>query len=80
MQILKCTNSHGESPVVMGINTTTSALLYKHAFMATWLEWWTVVVSSARTWMGDPGFLQWYRGWVGSGLLYSPKRLAMSAY
>ena len=31
--------------VVMGINTTTSALLYKHAFMATWLEWWTVVAS-----------------------------------
>ena len=26
----------------MGINTTTSALLYKHAFMATWLEWWIV--------------------------------------
>ena len=31
--------------VVMGINTTTSALLYKHAFMVTWLEWWTVVAS-----------------------------------
>ena len=31
--------------VVMSINTTTSALLYKHAFMATWLEWWTVVAS-----------------------------------
>ena len=26
-------------PVVMGINTTTSALLYKHAFMGKWLEW-----------------------------------------
>ena len=33
------------SSVVMGRNTTTSALLYKHAFMATWLEWWTVVAS-----------------------------------
>ena len=33
--------------VVMGINTTTSALLYKHAFMATWLEWWAVVASQA---------------------------------
>ena len=31
--------------VVMGIDTTTSALLYKHAFMLTWLEWWTVVAS-----------------------------------
>ena len=29
---------------MMGINTTASALLYKHAFMATWLEW-TVVAS-----------------------------------
>ena len=28
----------GGSSVVMGINTTTSALLYKHAFMVTWLE------------------------------------------
>ena len=35
----------GGSSVVMGINTTTSALLYKHAFMATWLEWWTVVAN-----------------------------------
>ena len=25
--------------------------------------------SSASTWMGDPGFLQWCRGWVGPGLL-----------
>ena len=31
----------------MGTNTTTSALLYKHAFMATWLEWWIVVASKA---------------------------------
>ena len=30
---------------MMGINTTTRALLYKHAFMAMWLEWWTVVAS-----------------------------------
>ena len=29
----------------MGINATTSALLYKHAFMATLLEWWIVVAS-----------------------------------
>ena len=58
----------------MGINTTTSALLYKHAFMATWLEWWTVVASeatfsSASTWMGNPGFLRWCSDWVGPGLL-----------
>ena len=30
---------------MIGINTTTNALLYKHAFMATWLEWWTDVAS-----------------------------------
>ena len=35
----------GGSSVVMGINSTISALLYKHTFMATWLEWWTVVAS-----------------------------------
>ena len=58
----------------MGINTTTSALLYKHAFMATWLEWWIVVASqatfrSASTWMGDPGFLRGCSGWVVADLL-----------
>ena len=58
---------------VMGINTTTSALLYKHACMATCLEWWTVVASyatfsSASTQMGDPGFLRWCSNWVGPGL------------
>ena len=55
---------------------TTSALLYKQAFMATWLAWWTVVAgkaifSLASTWMFDPGpgFLQWYSSLVDSGLL-----------
>ena len=58
----------------MGVNTTTSALMYKHAFMATLLEWWTVVASkamfsSASIWMGDLEFLRWCSGWVGPGLL-----------
>ena len=35
----------GGSSVVTGIKTTTCALLYKHAFMATWLEWWSVAAS-----------------------------------
>ena len=53
-----------------GVNTTTSTLLYKHALMATWLEWWTVVASfnSASIWMGDPEFLRWCTGWEGPGL------------
>ena len=38
-------NNTTDISVVMGINTTTSALSYKHAFMAMWLEWWTVVAS-----------------------------------
>ena len=29
----------------MGINTTISAVLYKHAIMATWVEWWAYVAS-----------------------------------
>ena len=56
----------------MGIYTTASTLLYIHAFMATWLEWWTVVASkatfsSASIWMGNPEFLRWCSGFVGPG-------------
>ena len=36
---------YGGSSVEKYINTTTGILLYKHAFLATWLEWWTVVAS-----------------------------------
>ena len=35
----------------MGINTTTSALLYKHVFMPMWLEWRTVVALLEPGWV-----------------------------
>ena len=54
----------------MGINITTSALLYKHAFMATWLEWWTVLLVKQRLarlvsgWVTQSSCGGAVRGWV----------------
>ena len=41
----------------MGINTTTSALLYKHAFMATWLECGLLLLVKQRLARLVPGWV-----------------------